>query len=432
LRRLLATLALISPLAWSMPADVLRQAEQLVRKGDAAAAAKLLAPFEDEQAGEVTFDYLYGLALLQSGQVSVASLAFERVLARQPNHAAARLDLARAYVALGDDARAQREFESVKKLKPPAAARKAIERGLLDIQKRKRKSRLAGRVETQIGRDSNVNNSTEQSSIFVPLFGSNLTLATTSVGQTDRFAALGAGLDYSYALSQDSAALAAIDVRHRAHRDLEVFDTTSIDLRGGGQFTWGEYRLGAQLIYSDYRLDHTAYRDSRGLAFDWQRPLGAEHSLLGFAQHLRQRYDDSAAAANDVDLNIAGLGVRLAQGDGAALLASALLGREKAVNGRADGDKRVTGWRLGLFQPLDASRLFTLSAGVQDGAYRAENVLFETRRRDRLIDLAAALDWRLGDAWYLRPQLSLSRNRSNIALYDFHRRELLLSLRREF
>ena len=49
----------------------------------------LLAPYEDEMAGNVDYDYLLGIAALDSGQPDKASLALERVLAVNPNAAGA-------------------------------------------------------------------------------------------------------------------------------------------------------------------------------------------------------------------------------------------------------------------------------------------------------------------------------------------------------
>src|SRR5450759_1837094 len=70
----------------------LRDAEALMKAGRPADAYNLLEPLEFERSGEVRFDYLIGIAALDSGKPDKATLAFERVLAVNPNYAGARLD----------------------------------------------------------------------------------------------------------------------------------------------------------------------------------------------------------------------------------------------------------------------------------------------------------------------------------------------------
>ena len=113
----------------------LAKANALMKQGKAAEAYALLEPFEFEQSGNVQFDYLLGIAALDSGKPAKATLAFERVLATDPNFAGARLDMARAYYQLGDYTRAKTELETVLKLNPPPAARATINNYLAAIAK---------------------------------------------------------------------------------------------------------------------------------------------------------------------------------------------------------------------------------------------------------------------------------------------------------
>ncbi|NNM80359.1 MAG: hypothetical protein HKM01_07890, partial [Gallionella sp.] len=82
------------PSAQAAREQVLRDAEALMRAGKPAEAYALLEPLEFERSGEVRFDYLLGIAALDSGKPDKATLAFERVLAVNPNYTAARLDMA--------------------------------------------------------------------------------------------------------------------------------------------------------------------------------------------------------------------------------------------------------------------------------------------------------------------------------------------------
>src|SRR5512140_876183 len=136
----------------------LDQADALMKQGKAAEAYALLEPFEFEQSGNVKFDYLLGIAALDSGKPDKATLAFERVLAVDPNFAGARIDMGRAYFQLGDVARAKTEFESVLTQNPPPAAKATIDNYLAAIEKLEsaKKTRTTGYIEAFGGHDSNV------------------------------------------------------------------------------------------------------------------------------------------------------------------------------------------------------------------------------------------------------------------------------------
>ena len=111
----------------------LGKADALLKAGKAKEGYTLLAPHEYEMAGNVDYDYLLGIAALDSGKPDKASLALERVLAVNPNYIGARLDLARAYFALADYERAKTEFEAVQAQNPPPAAKTVIEQYLAAI-----------------------------------------------------------------------------------------------------------------------------------------------------------------------------------------------------------------------------------------------------------------------------------------------------------
>src|SRR5450756_66985 len=144
----------------------LRDAEALIKAGRPADAYNLLEPLEFDRSGEVRFDYLIGIAALDSGKSDKATLAFERVLAVDPDYAGARLDMARAYYQLGDLPRAKTEFETVLKQNPSEAARATIQKYLDAIAARhaaNRQTRFSAYVEGGLGHDTNVNNSISQS-----------------------------------------------------------------------------------------------------------------------------------------------------------------------------------------------------------------------------------------------------------------------------
>ncbi len=88
-------LVLIAPTAFADA--VLDEARALMGQNKAAAAFALLDPLEEDRSGDPEFDYLLGIAALDSGEFTRAIFALERVLAVEPGNDIARAEIARAY-----------------------------------------------------------------------------------------------------------------------------------------------------------------------------------------------------------------------------------------------------------------------------------------------------------------------------------------------
>ena len=162
------TAALCAPAALvAAPADDLKQ---LVETGRAA-EAYALGRKHPELYGDPAFDFYFGVAAAESGHAGEAVLALERYVLRFPDNVSARLQLARAYFILGEDARAREEFESLRRMNPPADARATIDRFLESIRLRETRYNPSGGLylEAGIGYDSNVNSGPPKSPACWPV-----------------------------------------------------------------------------------------------------------------------------------------------------------------------------------------------------------------------------------------------------------------------
>jgi hypothetical protein len=126
--------------------------------GNAKAAYAELAPLQDKLTGQPEFDYLLGVAALDSGRNDEAIIAFECVLALVPNHAGAQMDLARAYYASGSYDLAEAAFQKLEQAKPPTPVQQVIGRYLEAIRGRNQQTTAGwiGFGELGIGYDSNI------------------------------------------------------------------------------------------------------------------------------------------------------------------------------------------------------------------------------------------------------------------------------------
>ena len=76
--------------------------------------------------GDPRFDYLYGLAALNTAHNNEAVFALERVVANSPKLTRARLDLAIAYIKIKNPNAALEQFKIALRQKPPKAVQQNI------------------------------------------------------------------------------------------------------------------------------------------------------------------------------------------------------------------------------------------------------------------------------------------------------------------
>jgi tetratricopeptide (TPR) repeat protein len=418
---------------------LLTDAEALMKAGKPELAYKLLEPYEFERSGEVRFDYLIGIAALDSGKPDKATLALERVLAEDPNYSGARLEMARAYYQLGDLQRAKTEFETVLNENPSDAARVTIQKYLDDIAERESgtKTRISAYVEGKVGRDTNVNNASEfPNNIITP------TLYPTNAELPDNYIGAAAGGEISHDLNPNFRLYAGADVSKRNNYREKSFDLFGTEERAGmiyGTET-DRYRIG--LSGGQNSLGGARYYDSSGVNGEWRHMPTANKQISLFGQYIRYRYADPALQLNDINQIVAGTGVLRILGDGkTALSGSFYLGTENDVGpatltrpagGRTDGAKRFVGIRAGGQAAMSDNAKLYISGGEQVGYFSNENPTISGHRLDRLGDLTIGVEWYLDKLWIVRPQLVRYLNSSNVAAYAYDRNDYSLTIRRNF
>lgn len=415
----------------------LEKANALMQEGKPAEAYSLLEPFEFEQAGNPKYDYLLGIAALDSGKPDKATLAFERVLAADPNFAGARLDMARAYFQLGDTARAKTEFETVLAQNPPEAARATVQRYLEAIAQREKAKQTVTHayVEATLGHDSNVNNSTSQNQVIVPALGNLIfTLNPTNVSRYDYYGMMGAGAEIAHEVTPGFAVFAGADLRYRGNNREDQFDYKSFDARGGATYAKDKHIFRVTLSGGRYYLDNAMNRDTTAIAGDYRYSFNPSNQLSLFGQETQYRFSDTASlSTNNFNQSLLGAGwLRLLPDGRSALTAAVFGGTEHDLNGRADGGKDFTGLRIGGQLSVREKIDVFAAVGAQHGSYDNQNLSFEATRSDQQLDATLGAIWKFADVWSLRPQVFFIRNNSNIAIYTYQRTDVSVTLRRDF
>jgi len=417
----------------------LEKADALMKQGKAAEAYSLLEPFEFEQSGNIKFDYLLGIAALDSGKPDKATLAFERVLAIDPNFAGARIDMGRAYFQLGDLTRAKLEFETVLTQNPPPAARATINNYLAAIEKQEtaRKTSATGYLEAAIGHDTNVNFATSQNQIAVPALGNLIfTLNPAAVETPDDYLGFAFGGEISHQINPGLSLYAGADIRTRRNNTQDSFDSTSLDARAGLALGQGANVFRFGVLGGRYELDGKTNRDTAGLSAEWRHLINPANQLSAFGQYTRYRFEPTISV-NDFDQSTYGVNWLHVVDEGKALVSATLFSGDERAPLRADGGKRFNGLRLGGQIRLNEKTELFGGIGAQFSKFELANAAFSSpteslTRDDKQYDANLGLSWHYDKAWTLRPQISYLRNNSNIVIFQHDRTDVSVTIRRDF
>lgn len=416
-------------------ADVVAQAEGLFKAGRYAEVYQLLEPLEDRLAGDLKFDYMLARSALETGQPSKASFVYERMLAVEPNYVGVRLEMGRAYLALGDYARAKLEFETVLRFDnlPPDLRQQAQLYGkAADDYISGNKTTFHAYAEYGYGYDSNAQSATSVREITV-VNGVTIVLPDNALKRSDHYNALALGGEVIRSIGERFSLFAGVDGRARAYRSIDAADLGSLDARFGVGYNDAASSARVGFLAGRFWLDDEKTRDSIGLTTDYRRLVGKQDQISVTALATRFEFIPEALQVNDYNLYQVGLGWLHATANGRTAFGATLLGGvEKETNGRDDGDKPFFGGRLSLQQSL-SDRLGTFFlAGAQRGKYSRINPLFDFRREDTLYDVAAGVSWAFAKDWSLRPQLLYFKNNSNAPLFEYDRTDVSLNLRKDF
>lgn len=421
-------------LALAASAQAPEELRALLEKGEARAAYELgkRAP---QRLGEPEFDLYFGIAAVNAGRASEGVLALERFLLRFPDNDAARLELARGYFLIGEDARAREEFEAALARRPAPDAVAVINEYLDALRARESRFRptATAYVEAAYGYDSNPRAGVDNPLITLPIFG-EVTVAESGVRRSDRTGQYGAGFRLTGPLGERVVAFAsgqAEVIEYPTERDFNQRSYAGA-LGVAGQWRQQSWRVGAATGYQT--LGGNPYRRTSGAFADWAAPIDDRLLVSAGAQAGKIDYEGANAVRNS-DFYTVTLGLRRAF----ALRWRPLLelsvngGREENVNDdRQDLSRDFYGGRVGIAVAPFAAWTAGAGAAYQRSEYLEPDALLETTRSDRYWAGDLHVAWQPMRNLTLRAEITDARNESNLALYEYRRRTAIIRGRYEF
>lgn len=410
----------------------LARAGDLLVTGDFEGAYQLLAAAETESLTNHDFNYLFGIAALESGRYAQAVFSLQRAVAGQPNFAGARLELARAYFAAGDNEDARREFALVAKQNPPAEAAAVIESYQKVIERRAERYRPAFHpgIEFGAGYDSNANSATDDDQFGI--------FRLDEASREADSAYYGADLRARYSrpltplITFNTSGVAG----HYEYPDASFVTRSRGRIGAGlslGSATW---QVGSELTASLQALDGERNHHSLGMNLSAQATTSASTALIFGGRFAQVRYQDEIEI-QDVDQWAGGLSLQFKPPAAKRWLfeLGPVFGHDEAQQRRSPYGRDIIGGQFGVSAGI-GSWVSHFSIGTLRSDYERAFLFQDSPPQNRKdTQTTARLDVelpRLLGAWVIRPSLTYVDNRSDIALFDYTRIEAGLFLSRDW
>lgn len=422
----------LSPLAQAASSDpVLTQADQLISQRQASAAFDLLAPLEDERAGDPDYDYLLGLSALESGFGGIAAFAFERCLAVDPKNGPCRVQMARTHLALGETGAAREELQAVQASEPPREVNDLVTQylGALTQREKEETRRVDAHIQIGTGYDTNVSGTTDATVIAIPrLGGLPFTLSGVSTKQEDAFVQAKAGISLDQALSPAWRLLLDGSLDSRQYLDVDTFNSISTDASLGLGWMTGANSVQAKLQLQDYRLDEEAFRSLYGVLAQFQHAYSDKSAVSVYAQGSQIDYHLGTPDAGRYTLGT-GYSRALDTARATTVYAGLYGGAEESDTAGIGLGQDFMGLRLGGSLALRAHLALTVALSAEQRRFDGISPLFLVEREDTGIDASLGAILKLSDQFSLKPTYTYSNSDSNTVLSDYDRHLVSVDLR---
>ncbi|MEC7121045.1 MAG: outer membrane beta-barrel protein [Pseudomonadota bacterium] len=386
----------------------------------------------NEWSGEPIFDYLYGLAALNSGALEQARFAFERILIAQPNHHRARLELARLQMAQGLWIHARENFMLVLNHNPPETVSQNIYRMLSELSRREatQQTQQHFRLGLSSGFDSNVNSATSLHSINLEFAGlGTLTaiLPNDVKAKESAFAKVQGDAVWLIPHTQQRHWLTSVQAEHKHLLEDWPFDQTQLSFGAGVKQRVGlnQFQLMAQSL--------SIWRDAKTLL--WSPSVtGQWHRLLN--RHVRVGLNSRWSGVHYMDqpklnLDIYRIASQLQWQQGAHqwLLQPHFTANRLRHRERQHLDHNQWGVSANYqLQPLP-NWAFGISGQWQQSDYRTPHPFFGKKRQEQYWHVAAEGQYQLTPTWQLWGELRHTDQNSNLPLFEYDRTLVELGVR---
>jgi len=409
--------------------------DQMVTAGRYAEAYELSMQNMAAYEGDPEFDFLFGLAAMETGRPHEAVFAFERIVFIYPDEQRVKLELGRALFMVNNLTASRQMFEEVLATNPEENVRTNIQAFLALIDEREQT--IAGSfnwfVSSGIGRDSNINSATELGVISTPI--GDIELSPNGQGIEDNYFDLGTGMAYIKPLSKTSALNFGASYSNHNNIDTDAFDIGV--LSGDASYSHVNDNLrfsyGARAQRVD--LDGENFQNSASLITTVQRSPGDGWTQSLTGAYTAVRYDDGFnqnASLRDVNQFIVSGVIGKAVGSFFHSM-SVYYGDEQAVETLGKNNaQQFYGVAFAEQIQMGTNHVPYFRISLHQSDNKAPDPIFNIEREDKTFSTSLGWIWRPTNQINLTTDVTYTTNDSNLELFEYDRVKYQTGLRYQF
>lgn len=408
--------------------DVLGQAQAAIKNHQWSNAVSLLLPLETQLAGDITYDYMLGVALIGNQQSNIAVQVLQRVIDLQPEFADARFSLAVASYQVGDFERAYYHFNLLQNINPPKEISKAIEAYMIAINTKRQKYRpsLQTYVEASFGYDSNANAATDDE-FFLGFRLNNRNVKTPSY-----FSSLTAGLFYTNPISIDWFVSVYGNISTKIN-----YSAHFVDMNRGNLTARLARNLSFGQVYTSFTSHYLTLDHHYNTKFN-QLDLGLDYNLndqwqLNTNTYYRiKRYPDSLSVRSTNDFSFSGGTTHYLENGFDQVSINLGFASEKAQESLSPYSNEQTFLNIHSRFAINSQWYWQFQANLKNKQFKNNRPFFGKKRKDDQYSLSTSLHWIYPEAqnWQLSAQIDVNEQDSNILIFDFDKWQLGFNIRK--
>lgn len=391
-------------------------AKALLAKQRAHSAWRLLQPYEISFAGEPDYDYLLGLAGLDSRRTGEAVLAFQRVLAVKPNFTGARYELGQALLQLGDLELAESQFLAVLAEQPPKKLEKATQRSLAKLRQLSSQNdfKFSGQLKLGYGYNNNATSGTDNTTFSIGAI--EFDLDENSTKNSSSILKASGNLQVSKAISNKNTIAAKLKLKAQDPNDLDNLDTRQASISLGLFRQSLSYKLSLAAKASQTKLAGEENNRASALTFGLENKLSSSTVTQVAARYGQIRYN-SSLETQDVNQLVAALGFGLRKPK-YKLDSLLLIGRYKGINAE-NFSRDLSGASIRLSQINWGFAEFSASLNYIKTDF--DGLHFGMERQDRQRSATAAVKFKNipFKQWHIRHWWKYVNQNSTISLHEY-------------
>ena len=382
--------------------------------------------------GDPRFDYLYGLAALETGHFNEAVFALDRVTVASPEVIRPRLELGRAYLKLNNKVAALKHFNDVLVLSPPPIVQKnvfAIIEKLKNSNQKNQKKTLTKLASFSIGYDDNINFGTDNSEIDIPGVGS-VKLNSSAIKQKSGFAETKFQFLQKKKNSKTKNTFLMVGLSHREYFKSTSFNFSSIDLRAGLSINRNDKQY--QFVVRDRPsfLDGKLYSNTIGLDAVIRKSINPNQVVSTYLS--LENYDNKRIPLSDRKRVLIGMKLDFSKKK-AQHQFDFQMNKEYADKRKGNPFSRnILGVGYKASYDWNSSNTSYLNLDYRNYKHQAAYSVFPSKREDNRFIIKGMHELKISKKMTLSLSVKRTKNNSNLKLYDVKRNEIEVGMRYEW